>query len=82
MTSDRIMLKLLIRSVSSISKFIVEMYILCLIYNSLPAILLLAVQRRLFCFGFFGDFRCGASLFIVIRIKYKYSNRKKKDVEC
>ena len=26
-------------------------------------------------FWFFGDFRCGVSLFIVIRIIYKYRNR-------
>ena len=26
-------------------------------------------------FGFFGDFRCGVSLFIVIRVIYKYINR-------
>ena len=26
-------------------------------------------------FWFFGDFRCGVSLFIVIRVIYKYRNR-------
>ena len=26
-------------------------------------------------FWFFGDFRCGVSLFIVIRVIYKYENR-------
>ena len=38
-------------------------------------ILLLAVPRRLFCFWFFGDFRCRYSLFIVILLIYKYRNR-------
>ena len=31
--------------------------------------------RRLFCFGSFGDFRCGALLFVVIHVIYKYENR-------
>ena len=35
--------------------------------------LLLAVQRLLF--WFFGDFRCGVPLFIVILVMYKYKNR-------
>ena len=38
-------------------------------------ILLLAVPRRLFCFWFFGEFRCGALLFVVIHVIYKYKNR-------
>ena len=36
-----------------------------------PVILLLAVPRRLFCFGSLIDFRCGVSLFIVILVIYK-----------
>ena len=35
-----------------------------------PVILLLAVPRRLFCFGAFGCFRCGVTLFIVILVIY------------
>ena len=31
-------------------------------------------------FGFFGDFRCGVLLFMVILVIYKYKNRKKKTV--
>ena len=30
---------------------------------------------KLFCFGFFGDFRCGALLFMVILVIHKYKNR-------
>ena len=37
-----------------------------------PLPLLLAVPRRLLCFVlFFGDFRCGVSLFIVSLVIYK-----------
>ena len=45
--------------------------------SSPPVISLLAVPRRLFCFWFFGDFRCGVLLFMVILViyKYKYKNR-------
>ena len=32
---------------------------------------------RLFCFGSFGDFRCGGLLFIVILVIYKYKYRLK-----
>ena len=42
---------------------------------SLPVILLLAVSRRLLCFGSFGDFRCGVLIFTVILVIYKYKNR-------
>ena len=33
-------------------------------------------------FWFFSDFRFGVSLFIVIRVIYKYINRVKIDVKC
>ena len=36
----------------------------------LTVISLLAVHRRLFCLGFFGDFRHGVLLFMVILGKY------------
>ena len=32
--------------------------------------------RRLFCFSFFGDFRCGVLLFMVILVMYKYKTGK------
>ena len=35
-----------------------------------PVILLLAVPRRLFCFGSLGGFRCGVPLFIVMLVIY------------
>ena len=37
--------------------------------------LLPAVPRRLCCFWFFVDFRCGALLFMVTHVIYKYKNR-------
>ena len=40
-----------------------------------PVILLLAVPRRLFCFGSLVIFRCGALLFMIIHVIYKYKNR-------
>ena len=33
-------------------------------------------------FWFFGDFRCGALLFMVIHVINKYKNRKKIVVKC
>ena len=33
-------------------------------------------------FWFFGYFRCGMLLFMVILVIYKYKNRKKKVVKC
>ena len=43
--------------------------------DDLSVILLLAVPRRLFCFGSLMIFRCVVPLFIVIRVIYKYKNR-------
>ena len=37
-----------------------------------PPISLLAIPRRLFCYGSFGAFRCGMLLFMFILVIYKY----------
>ena len=43
--------------------------------KSLPVISLLAVPKAALLFWFFGDFRCGVLLYMVIQVIYRYKNR-------
>ena len=40
-----------------------------------PVIFIAGRPRAVLLFWFFGDFRCGALLFMVIHVIYKYKNR-------
>ena len=40
-----------------------------------PVIFIAGRPKAALLFWFFGDFRCGALLFIVIYVRYKYKNR-------
>ena len=40
-----------------------------------PSIFIAGRPKAALLFWFFGDFRCGVSLFIVVRVIYKYRNR-------
>ena len=40
-----------------------------------PVIIIAGRPKAAFLFWFFGDFRCGALLFMVIHVIYKYKNR-------
>ena len=40
-----------------------------------PGIFIAGRPKAALLFWFFGDFRCGALLFVVIHVKYKYENR-------
>ena len=40
-----------------------------------PVIFISGRSKAALLFWFFGDFRCGALLFIVIHVIYKYKNR-------
>ena len=40
-----------------------------------PVIFIADRPKAAFLFWFFGDFRCGALLFMVIHVIYKYENR-------
>ena len=40
-----------------------------------PVIFIAGRPKAALLFRFFGDFRCGALLFIVIYVRYKYKNR-------
>ena len=40
-----------------------------------PVILIAGRPKAALLFWFFGDFRCGALLFMVIHVIYKYKNR-------
>ena len=40
-----------------------------------PVIFIAGRPKAAFLFWFFGDFRCGALLFMVIHVIYKYKNR-------
>ena len=42
-----------------------------------PVIFIAGRPKAALLFWFFGDFRCGALLFMVIHFIYKYKNRKK-----
>ena len=43
--------------------------------SSPPVIFIAGRPKAALLFWFFGDFRCGALLFIVIHVIYKYKNR-------
>ena len=43
--------------------------------SSPPLIFIAGRPKAALLFWFFGDFRCGALLFIVIYVRYKYKNR-------
>ena len=43
--------------------------------SSPPAIFIAGRPKAALLFWFFGDFRCGALLFVVIHLIYKYKNR-------
>ena len=43
--------------------------------SSPPVIFIAGRPKAAFLFWFFGDFRCGALLFMVIHVIYKYKNR-------
>ena len=40
-----------------------------------PVIFIASRPRAALLFWFFGDFRCGALLFMVVHVIYKYKNR-------
>ena len=40
-----------------------------------PVIFIAGRPKAALLFWFFGDFRCGALLFVVIHVIYKYKNR-------
>ena len=40
-----------------------------------PVIFIAGRPKAALLFWFFGDFRCGALLFVVIYVRYKYKNR-------
>ena len=42
-----------------------------------PVIFIAGRPKPALLFWFFGDFRCGALLFMVIHVIYKYKNREK-----
>ena len=48
----------------------------------LPVIFIAGRPKAALLFWFFGDFRYGALLFMVIHVIYKYKNRKKIVVKC
>ena len=43
--------------------------------SSPPVIFIAGRPKAALLFCFFGDFRCGALLFVVIHVIYKYKNR-------
>ena len=43
--------------------------------SSPPVFFIAGRPKAALLFWFFGDFRCGALLFIVIYVRYKYKNR-------
>ena len=43
--------------------------------SSLPVIFIAGRPKAALLFWFFGDFRCGALLFMIIHVIYKYQNR-------
>ena len=45
--------------------------------SSPPVIFIAGRPKAALLFWFFGDFRCGALLFMIIHVKYKYKNRSK-----
>ena len=45
------------------------------IANVIPIIFIAGRPKAAHLFRFFGDFRCGALLFMVIHVIYKYKNR-------
>ena len=45
--------------------------------SSPPVIFIAGRPKAALLFWFFGDFRCGALLFMVIHVIYKYKNRYK-----
>ena len=46
--------------------------------SSLPPVIFIAGRpKAALLLWFFGDFRCGALLFVVIHVIYKYKNRQK-----
>ena len=47
----------------------------CGLFESLPVIYIAGRPKAALLFWFFGDFRCGALLFMVIHVIYKYKNR-------
>ena len=40
-----------------------------------PVVFIAGRPRAALLFWFFGDFRCGALLFVVVHVIYKYENR-------
>ena len=47
-----------------------------------PVTFIAGRPKAAFLLWFFGDFRCGALLFVVIHVIYKYKNRIKIVVKC
>ena len=45
--------------------------------SSPPVIFIAGRPKAALLFWFFGDFRCGALLFMVIHVIYKYKNKSK-----
>ena len=46
-----------------------------MIFNRPPVIFIAGRPKAALLFWFFGDFRCGALLFMVIHVIYKYKHR-------
>ena len=56
-------------------RYVICIFIYIIILYRTPVIFIAGRAKAALLFWFFGDFRCGALLFMVINVIYKYKNR-------